>query len=54
MTISLDGGTINITAEDDAIQSDEQIIVNAGTIDTSKSKKGFKAPIFTPNGGDIS
>ena len=54
MTISLDGGTINVTAEDDAIQSDEQIIVNAGTIDTSKSKKGFKAPLFTPNGGDIS
>ncbi len=54
MTISLDGGTINIVAEDDAIQSDEQIIVNAGTIDTSKSKKGFKAPLFTPNGGDIS
>lgn len=54
MAINLDGGILNVVAEDDAIQSDEQIIVNAGTIDTSKSKKGFKAPIFTPNGGEIS
>ncbi|MBP5330718.1 MAG: carbohydrate-binding domain-containing protein [Lachnospiraceae bacterium] len=54
MAISIDGGKVVVAAEDDGIQSDEQIIVNAGTIDTSASKKGFKAPIFTPNGGDIS
>lgn len=53
MAISIDGGILNVAAEDDGIQSDEQIIVNAGTTDTSASKKGFKAPIFTPNGGDI-
>ena len=53
MVINIDGGTIIVAAEDDAVQSDEQIIQNAGLVDTSASKKGFKAPIFTPNGGEI-
>ncbi|MCR5324630.1 MAG: carbohydrate-binding domain-containing protein [Lachnospiraceae bacterium] len=51
--INIDGGTIVIEAEDDGVQSDEQIIINAGMVDTEKCKKGFKAPIFTPNGGEI-
>ena len=51
--INIDGGELIVNAGDDGIQSDEQIIVNAGVVDTTGSKKGFKAPLFTPNGGEI-
>lgn len=51
--VSIDGGTIKITAGDDAIHAESDLTVNAGDIDIAQCVEGLEGVSVTVNGGTI-
>ena len=49
----IDGGAFTITAADDAITAERNLVISAGIIDIVESVEGIEAPIIVINGGTI-
>lgn len=52
-TLTIQDCEITVSAEDDGIHSDKELIINSGKVDIENSNEGLEAVLITINGGDI-
>ena len=53
VNVTVSGGTFAIRSGDDAMHADEQMTVNAGTVQIAQCYEGLEGKFVTVNGGDI-
>ena len=51
--LTIDDGTLTLSAGSQALASDTAVIINGGTVNVTKSKEGVESKIITINGGTV-